>query len=45
MKTAVKSLTTLIEPAMIIFMGMLIGGIAMALLLPIFSISKVMTAH
>jgi type IV pilus assembly protein PilC len=45
LKTAVKSLTTLIEPAMIIFMGMLIGGIAMALLLPVFSISKVMTAH
>jgi type IV pilus assembly protein PilC len=45
LKTAVKSLTTLIEPAMIIFMGILIGGIAMALLLPVFSISKVMTAH
>ncbi len=45
LKTAVKSLTALIEPAMIIFMGLLIGGIAMALLLPVFSISKVVAGH
>jgi type IV pilus assembly protein PilC len=37
---AVKSVTALIEPAMIIAMGILIGGIAMALLLPVFSMSK-----
>ena len=37
---AVKSVTSLIEPAMIIIMGILIGGIAMALLLPVFSMSK-----
>ena len=37
---AVKSITSLIEPAMIIIMGILIGGIAMALLLPVFSMSK-----
>ena len=41
---AVKSVTTMIEPLMIIVMGFVIGGIAMALLLPIFSISKVV-AH
>jgi len=41
---AVKSITSLIEPAMIIVMGLVVGGIAMALLLPIFSISKVV-AH
>lgn len=40
-KVAVKSITALIEPAMIIMMGLLIGGIAMALLLPIFNISRV----
>ncbi len=38
----IKNATQLIEPAMIIFMGLTIGGIAMALLLPIFSISSVM---
>ncbi|RPI63148.1 MAG: type II secretion system F family protein [Planctomycetaceae bacterium] len=41
---AVKTVTNMIEPIMIIVMGALVGGIAMALLLPIFSISKVV-AH
>ncbi len=41
---SVKSATQLIEPAMIIVMGAVIGGIAIALLLPIFSIGSVM-AH
>jgi len=44
LKVAVRTLTTMIEPAMIVIMGLLIGGIALALLLPVFSISKVM-AH
>ncbi|MCD6304075.1 MAG: type II secretion system F family protein [Planctomycetes bacterium] len=39
-KVAVKSITSLIEPAMIIIMGIIIGGIALALLLPVFSMSK-----
>ncbi len=39
-KVAVKSVTSLIEPVMIIVMGLVIGGIAMALLLPVFSMSK-----
>lgn len=39
---AVKSATQLIEPAMIIFMGGTIGGIAIALLLPIFNVANVM---
>jgi type II secretory pathway component PulF len=39
-RTVVKSITSLIEPAMIIVMGILIGGIAMAMLLPVFSMSK-----
>jgi type IV pilus assembly protein PilC len=46
LKTAVKTVTTMIEPVMIIVMGCLIGGIAAALLLPIFTISRVMaTPH
>jgi len=39
-KVAVKSVTALVEPLMIIIMGIIIGGIAMALLLPVFSMSK-----
>jgi type IV pilus assembly protein PilC len=39
-KIAVKSVTALVEPLMIIIMGIIIGGIAMALLLPVFSMSK-----
>lgn len=41
---AVKSATQLIEPAMIVFMGVTIGGIAIALLLPIFNVANVV-AH
>jgi len=41
-RVAVKSISSLIEPAMIILMGMVIGGIAMALLLPVFSMSKLL---
>lgn len=40
---AVKSATQLLEPAMIIFMGVTIGGIAIALLLPIFNVASVMS--
>jgi type IV pilus assembly protein PilC len=44
--TAVKSATAYIEPIMIMGMGLLVGGIAMALLLPIFSMGKVLSgAH
>lgn len=44
LKIAVKTMTNMIEPIMIIVMGVLVGGIAMALLLPVFSLSKVV-AH
>ena len=44
LKVAVKNMTNMIEPVMIIVMGLLVGGIAMALLLPVFSLSKVV-AH
>ncbi len=42
LNAAVKTLTSLIEPAIIVFLGVVIGGLVMALLLPIFTISKVM---
>jgi type IV pilus assembly protein PilC len=42
LENAVKKTTAYIEPVMIIFMGLVVGGVAMALLLPIFSMSKVM---
>jgi len=43
--SAVGRVTQFIEPAMIVFMGIVIGGIAMALLLPIFNMGKLMTGH
>lgn len=41
LKARIQALTSLIEPAMIITMGIIVGGVAMALLLPVFSLSKV----
>ncbi len=40
---SVARVTTFIEPLMIVFMGILIGGVATALLLPIFDMGKVMS--
>ena len=42
LKDTISDMTRYIEPAMIIVMGAIIGGIAMAMLLPIFTISKVL---
>jgi type IV pilus assembly protein PilC len=42
LKEQITNLTRYIEPAMILIMGFIIGGVALALLLPIFTISKVM---
>ena len=39
----VKQVSSYIEPIMIIFMGFVIGGVAMALLLPIFRMGSVMS--
>ena len=39
-ETALKTTTSLIEPIMIAFMGVIVGGIGLALLLPIFSLSR-----
>ena len=40
--SSVTRVTAWIEPAMIVFMGVVIGGVAMALLLPIFSMGRIM---
>jgi type IV pilus assembly protein PilC len=42
LKEQIANLTKYIEPAMICVMGLIIGGVALALLLPIFTISRVM---
>lgn len=44
LRIGIKALTGLIEPAMIVLMGAFVGAVAIALLLPVFSISKVV-AH
>jgi type IV pilus assembly protein PilC len=44
LQNSIRAVTTLIEPLMIIIMGIVIGTIAIALLLPVFRISSVM-AH
>lgn len=43
LRDAVKTFTSLLEPAMIIFMGVIVGFIAMAIILPIFKMSAVVT--
>ncbi len=43
LRTAIKTATQFIEPVMIGLMGVLIGGVAIAMLMPILTISKVMT--
>ncbi len=40
-RVAARTVATMVEPAMIVIMGLVIGAIALALLLPIFSISRV----
>ena len=44
LKERISEMTRYIEPAMIVVMGGIIGGVSLALLLPIFSISKVMAS-
>jgi type IV pilus assembly protein PilC len=43
LEASVKKATTMIEPIMIIGMGLLVGAVAMALLLPIFKMSSVVS--
>ena len=42
LKERITELTRYIEPAMIVVMGTIIGGVAMALMLPVMTISRVM---
>jgi type IV pilus assembly protein PilC len=39
-ESSIKTVTSMLEPIMITVMGVLVGGIAMSLLLPIFSLSR-----
>jgi type IV pilus assembly protein PilC len=39
-ETSIKAVTSMVEPIMITVMGVVVGGIGMGLLLPIFSLSK-----
>jgi type IV pilus assembly protein PilC len=43
LRTAIKTATQFIEPVMIGMMGILIGGVAIAMLMPILTISRVMS--
>ena len=40
LNAALKALTNMIEPAIVTFLGIVVGGLVMALLLPIFTISR-----
>jgi type II secretory pathway component PulF len=42
LKDSIKKMTSMLEPAMIAFMGLFVGGIALALLLPMFNIGRVL---
>jgi len=41
----VAGLTTLIEPIVIAVLGVIVGGIAVALLLPVFTLPTIVGAH
>ncbi len=43
LKTTIKMVTSMIEPAMIVVMGFLVGFIAMSIILPIFKMSSVVS--
>jgi type IV pilus assembly protein PilC len=43
LKTVIKTVTSMIEPIMIVTMGMLVGFIAMSIILPIFKMSSLVT--
>jgi type IV pilus assembly protein PilC len=43
LKTVIKTVTSMIEPIMIVVMGVLVGFIAMSIILPIFKMSSIVT--
>lgn len=40
LNTSLKTITSMIEPAIVAFLGVVVGGLVLAMLLPIFTISK-----
>ena len=44
LKTVIKTVTSMIEPLMIVAMGVLVGFIAMSIILPIFKMSSIVTS-
>lgn len=45
LKTTIKVVTSMIEPLMIVVMGVVVGFVAMAIILPIFKMSAVVSGH
>jgi type IV pilus assembly protein PilC len=45
LKTVIKATVSMIEPAMIVLMGILVGFIAMSIILPIFKMSSAVTGR
>jgi len=45
LKTIIKTVTSMIEPIMIVVMGLLVGFIAMSIILPIFKMSNAVMGH
>jgi type IV pilus assembly protein PilC len=43
--TVIKAVTSMIEPLMIVTMGLLVGFIAMSIILPIFKMSNLVMGH
>jgi type IV pilus assembly protein PilC len=43
LKNVIKTVTSMIEPIMIVLMGCLVGFIAMSIMLPIFKMSSLVT--
>jgi type IV pilus assembly protein PilC len=41
LRTVIKTVTSMIEPIMIVVMGVMVGFIAMSIILPIFKMSSV----
>ncbi len=44
-ETILSGLTSLIEPLLIVFLGVTVGGIAICMFLPIFKMSEIVNAH
>ncbi len=45
LEVSIKSATSMVEPILIVVMGVVVGGIAAAMLMPIFNMSKMINSH